>query len=237
MNAVTKTEEQMPTVEAESAQIIGMIGRLASDPNSDIEKMERLMAMRERMEDRERQAQFNTALSVMQDTIPAIEERGQGHGKITYAKWEDINKVIKPILAKHGFSLRFQVDTVDKVSVTATLAHMNGHEVSTSMQGGADTSGSKNAIQAIGSSVSYLKRYTACALLNITTHGQDDDAYSSEQDFDTTPWTSDILAAKSMDELKAIGQRLKDTEMPHSARTLLQGAWAGQAKEINNAGK
>ncbi|WP_185835578.1 ERF family protein [Pseudomonas aeruginosa] len=43
----------------------------------------------------------------------------------------------------------------------------------------ADTSGNKNAVQAVASSVSYGKRYTAGALLNFTTHGEDDDAFTA----------------------------------------------------------
>ena len=41
-----------------------------------------------------------------------------------------------------------------------------------------DTSGGKNNIQAAGSAISYGKRYTMSALLNITTHDEDDDASS-----------------------------------------------------------
>lgn len=43
----------------------------------------------------------------------------------------------------------------------------------------ADTSGSKNAVQAFGSSTSYGKRYVLCALLNITTRGQDDNGQTA----------------------------------------------------------
>ena len=230
---LTKIEPELPIVQTESAQLIDMIGRLASDPNSDIDKMERLMAMREKVLDREIKSAFNAALSDMQDAIPAIAERGSGHGSITYAKWEDVNKVIKPILKQYGFALRFEVDTKEGVSVTATLSHSCGFEVNTTMTSKADTSGSKNAIQAIGSSVSYLKRYTASALLNITSHGQDDDAYgTAPDDFDTTPWTADILEAKNKDELMVIAKKLKDEDMPHDSRTLLQGAWAGRLKDV-----
>jgi hypothetical protein len=38
-----------------------------------------------------------------------------------------------------------------------------------------DNSGSKNTVQAIGSSVSYGKRYVLCMLLNISTGGEDND--------------------------------------------------------------
>ncbi len=38
-----------------------------------------------------------------------------------------------------------------------------------------DMGGDRNRIQAIGSAVSYAKRYTATALLNLTSRGEDDD--------------------------------------------------------------
>jgi hypothetical protein len=41
-----------------------------------------------------------------------------------------------------------------------------------------DTSGSKNNVQAVGSSTSYGKRYTATLLLNIRTKGEDDDGHA-----------------------------------------------------------
>lgn len=47
-------------------------------------------------------------------------------------------------------------------------------ELSTRLRLPPDLSGDKNSIQAVGSSVSYGKRYTACALLNITSRGEDD---------------------------------------------------------------
>ena len=240
-NIVVKKDGAVPAAQNESAQVIDMIGRLASDPNSDVDKMERLMSMHERMLDRQAEVAFNEALAAMMPEIPAIQERGEiefkGKVQSTYALWEDVNDIIKPILSKHKFSLNFKTETKPEIKVTGILRHVLGHKETAEFTAGSDTSGSKNSIQGIKSTISYAKRTTADALLNITTHGQDDDAFSAGLDFDTTPWTSRILDAKSMDELNAIGSDLKDTEMPHSARTILQGAWAGQAKEIKNASK
>lgn len=236
MNQVTKIEAGEIIPQSESAQLIDMIGRLASDPNSDIDKMERLMAMREKVQQREAEIAFNDALSAMMPEIPAIEERGEIEfkGKIqsTYALWEDVNEIIKPILSKHGFSLNFKTKTSPEIVVVGILRHRLGHKDTAEFTASADTSGSKNSIQGIKSTISYAKRTTADALLNITTHGQDDDAFSAATGFDTTPWTAEILEAENMDELNAIAARLKEEDMPHSARTLLQGAWAGQAKEV-----
>ena len=67
----------------------------------------------------------------------------------------------------------------DVVVVTAVLDHQDGHQEATSLRLPPDVGVNRNNVQAVGSSVSYGKRYTACALLNITTRGEDDDARSA----------------------------------------------------------
>src|SRR6202043_3736939 len=66
----------------------------------------------------------------------------------------------------------------DLIVVTGVLSHRDGHAEETTMLLPADISGGKNPLQAIGSSTSYGKRYTAGALLNITSRGEDDDGWA-----------------------------------------------------------
>lgn len=164
----------------ESATILQVIQRAAADPQCDIEKMERLMAMHERMQAVSASAAFNTAMAEMQCELPSIAERGKGHGTVRYATLEDINDVIKPIMQKYGFAVSFKVEHAQAgISVTGILMHRQGHREQTTMLLPTDTSGSKNAVQAVGSSTSYGKRYVLCALLNISTRGEDDDGYAA----------------------------------------------------------
>lgn len=165
-----------------AASIIQVIERAASNPNVDIDKMERLLQMQERILDRNAKAAYSAALADMQPKLPVVVERGEiKHGdnkpvQSRYALWEDINEAIRPLLAQHGFALSFRTGRDgDRIIVTGVLSHRDGHSEQTSMPLPADQSGSKNAVQAVGSSVSYGKRYTALALLNITTRGEDDD--------------------------------------------------------------
>jgi hypothetical protein len=51
-----------------------------------------------------------------------------------------------------------------------------GHKIETSIEAGSDTSGSKNAIQAIGSTISYLKRYTLENVLGLSADEDNDGA-------------------------------------------------------------
>lgn len=124
---------------------------------------------------------FEAAFAALQVELPVVGEAGvvpeaAGRKSYTYALWEDINEAIRPLLARHGFSLRFRVaQEPQRITVTAALIHALGHREETSLTLPVDPSGGKNGVQAIGSSVSYGKRYTAALLLNITTRGDDDD--------------------------------------------------------------
>ncbi len=204
-------DSNTPIAIQESATVLQVIQKAASDPSCDIEKLERLMAMHERMQARQAEQQYTEALAAMQQELPAIAERGDANGRYSYALWEDINERLKPILAKHGFALTFRTPHNEKgVEVEGVLSHRGGHSERTSMLLPADTSGNKNAVQAVASSVSYGKRYTAGALLNYTTHGEDDDAFSavSQQPALDQRVVIDILErideAKDKDELAAI---------------------------------
>lgn len=166
------------------SNIMAVISRAAADPSCDIDKLERLMAMHERMQARDAEAEFNGAMAAMQSDIPSIAERGaivvNGQKRSDYATFEDINDVIKPIMQQHGFAITFKVENIAQgLSVTGILMHRAGHRESTTMLLPLDTSGSKNAVQAVGSSTSYGKRYVMSALLNLTTRGEDDDGHAA----------------------------------------------------------
>lgn len=185
MGAVAKSKPAAvgEVITAGPASIMEVIARAAADPSADVDKMERLIQMYERITDRDAKAEYSAALAEMQPQLPVITERGKistDKGKTvqsTFAKWEDINEAIKPVLAAHGFGLSFRTGTTaeGKITVTGILSHRAGHQEETTMVLPHDSSGSKNAVQAVGSSTSYGKRYTATALLNITSRGEDDD--------------------------------------------------------------
>jgi hypothetical protein len=182
------------------SSILAVISRAAADPTCDIEKMERLLVMHERMQARDAEAEFNAAMAAMQSDIPSIAERGaivvNGQKRSDYATFEDINDVIKPIMQTHGFAITFKVENVSAgLSVTGILMHRAGHRESTTMLLPLDTSGSKNAVQAVGSSTSYGKRYVMSALLNITTRGEDDDGHAAVPTANVTAAQASAISA------------------------------------------
>lgn len=176
----------------EASALISMIERAARDPNVDLDKMERLFVMQQAAHDRRAKAAYFAALSEMQPKMPVVGKRGAiskyekddrggktGRQEVMtrYAKWEDVVEAIRPTMAEHGFAISFRIayPTPDRILVTGVLSHAEGHSEETSMSLPIDNSGAKNNVQAWGSSVSYGKRYTAFALLNIVARDEDDD--------------------------------------------------------------
>jgi hypothetical protein len=197
----------VPRVGDETSALISMIERAARDPAVDLDKMERLYAMKERMDATMAKAAYISALAEMQPNLPIIDKRGKIERKskdsngsmkearaTKYALWEDVVEAITPILSAHGFSLSFRIKQDARVEVTAVLGHRAGHCEETSMSLPIDESGAKNNLQGWGSSVSYGKRYTAFALLNIIARGEDDDGNAAGDTSASTPVTPEDLA-------------------------------------------
>lgn len=185
MTALAKTNDTPAEPISISGGLLEVIARAARDPAVDIDKMERLLEMQERVIARQAREAYAVALAELQPKLPVITERGKILNKdkqvqSTYAYWEDVNEQIRPLLAEAGFSLSFRTGRNGAdITVTGVLSHREGHSEETTMTLPSDGSGNKNAVQAIASSTSYGKRYTAFALLNITTKGEDDDGQTA----------------------------------------------------------
>ncbi|HEX2726298.1 MAG TPA: ERF family protein [Beijerinckiaceae bacterium] len=179
-------EPQGPSV----GSVLQLIERAATDERVDVEKMERLLAMQERILAIQAKRDAMQAKQVMMAEMPRVSRHGEiiiaerGTRRVIqrtrYAKWEDIDAAIRPILSKHGFVLSFRSSegSDGKILMTAVLTHQGPagtYEETSTLPIPPDPSGSKNAIQALGSSLSYGKRYTATPLLNLVFEGEDDD--------------------------------------------------------------
>lgn len=185
MNAVTKRQETAPV--EYGASLMDVIARAASDPSVDIDKMERLIAMQERVQATQAKAQFTAAKIALRPELPTIDMRGRitirdkNTDKVIqetpFARFEDIHEAVMPVLTRHGFDVTFKngLGPDGKVRVTTILSHVGGHEEETYFDLPHDSSGSKNAVQAVGSSTSYAKRYGLLSILNIRVAGEDDD--------------------------------------------------------------
>jgi hypothetical protein len=164
----------------------------AINANLDIDKLERLLAMKERWDKEQARKGFFEALASFQDECPELRKTKKvsfstqkGTTEYHYAPLADIDRQIKPVLKRFGFTKRWEITDVNgKAKVKCLITHTNGHTEATEMEAPNDTSGSKNEIQAKGSAIEYMKRYTLIGALGITTADSDIDARLPDLDID-----------------------------------------------------
>ena len=186
-----KAQPLVTTGDSQAQSLIQVIERVAMNPNADIVKLEKLMDLQERIMNREEEKAFYADLATMQPELPRVIKSKDGHNS-KYAPLEDINDAIRPAMQKHGFAVFFDINQGDKcVEITTTLAHRLGHTKSLTIPLALDTSGSKNAVQAVGSTISYGKRYGICAILNISTGDDTDGNQSQDKETESNTITED----------------------------------------------
>lgn len=204
--------------ENDAGALMGAVLSLSTNPNVDAEKMERMLAMYRSIKADNAKTEYYRALALMKPKLPIIDRNGRievrektSTGKrdgalqqsTGYALYEDIDEAITPILADHGFVLTYRTGQAadGKVQVTGVLAHTAGHIEETLIVLPHDSSGSKNNVQAVGSSLTYGKRYAATMLLNIRTKGEDDDGNSASG--------NDTISSQQMDTILDLIERAK----------------------------
>jgi hypothetical protein len=205
MNAVAKTidHEQQNTSLAPITPMEMLDRAVAS--GAGIETLERLMSLQERWEKNQARKAFDDAMAAAKAEIPVISknrrvgyEHKDGKGETSY-RHEDLGEIartVDPILTKYGLSYRFRTtsETNQPVSVTCIVAHRDGHSEENTLTAGRDDSGKKNSIQAIGSTITYLQRYTLKAALGLAA-SSDDDGGKADQTVDNGPISEDQAKA------------------------------------------
>jgi hypothetical protein len=129
------------------------------------------------------------------------EKTGAG-GSYKYEDLATIAKIVDPILAAHGLNYRYKSESNGEVKVTCVISHRDGHCEENSLTSKPDTSGSKNGIQALGSAVTYLQRYTLKLALGIATSKDDDGAAGGR------PW-EECITDEQWNELSRLIEEVK----------------------------
>ncbi len=166
----------------EPQSIMQVLARAATNPRVDVQKLQALLDMQVRVENRQAEVEFNAALARLMPLLPEIQKNGvipDNFGKIRsrFARYEDIDRVTRPLLADEGFSISFRTEepSPGHVRVIGTLAHRMGHTRESSITVPITAPPKASGTQAVGSSVSYAKRYIVTNMLNIVTVGDDTD--------------------------------------------------------------
>lgn len=185
-NAVEKIHEG--EIQSIGDGILAVIARAAKDPNVDVDKMERLFAMQERVLARDAEQRFNEAMAAAQKEMPQIKRGGKNAStNSTYAELDAMSEKMSPVIAKHGFALTYGTDVSQipgHYGVTCDVLHVGGYskpyraDVPSDLTGMKGTPNKTNT-HAFGSTLSYGRRYLKMLIFDVATTDDDGRAASS----------------------------------------------------------
>lgn len=170
--------------QGDSRALMSMIQTAMSRPDFDVEKLERLLLVKERWEADEARKAYHAAMAEFKKNPPTIfkdnhvyyEKKDGSPVSYDHATLGHIVKQVTVSLSEHGLSASWNTERKDaRVYVTCTLTHRLGHSQSVTLDCAPDDSGGKNSIQAVGSAITYLQRYTLLAATGLATEFLPDD--------------------------------------------------------------
>lgn len=225
---------------SEPATILQVIQRAAADPQFDIEKMERLLAMKERMDAKAAETEFNAALSRVQAAMGRVQaDATNPQTRSDYATYGALDKAVRPIYTREGLSLSFGTEPVGDgmVGMVCYVSHSGGHTREYRAHVPSDGKGAKGndvmtKTHAFGSGTSYGMRYLLKMIFNIAIGEEDDDGNGANG-------SGDMRAAVLADLMKRVSEAAAKedlTKVWQSGVSVLQAAgdMAGY-KELKDA--
>jgi hypothetical protein len=224
----TRTAEQLAPNNGGLAVAVALtpveLLRIAVSQNADIEKLKQLMDLQERWEKNEARKAFVAAMKEFKTSPPVISKNKHVHfGQTDYnhATLDHVCDEVTKGLSAVGITHAWKV-TQDKefITVICVLTHELGHSEATQLIGVPDNSGSKNSIQAIGSTVTYLQRYTLLAACGLAASNDNDGQGAGKP----------IIPAE---ELEKNIKEISDAKTMDSLKFLFKAAY-GKAEELND---
>jgi hypothetical protein len=218
----------------EIATVLYAITAAANDPNVDIDKMERLLGMHERMHARANEQKFNAAMTKAQAAMaPISADAVNPQTRSTYASYAQLDRALRPIYTKNGFALSFDTEDSPKenhIRVLCYVSHAAGHVRTYKCDMPADGKGAKGGdvmtkTHAQGSAMTYSQRYLLKLIFNVAIGEQDDDGNGASP----PPGADGIREVSDADRLAdSLFQRLQAAKTDGEAAAL----WAEGAKAL-----
>lgn len=179
-------EAPPPATMPEAASILNIIDRASRDPSVDVDKLDRLLQMHERVQARNAQVEFDQALSDAQSKMERIRaDANNPQTRSKYATYAALDRALRPLYTEAGFSLSFDSgeSAPDVLRLLCRVAHKGGHREQHRLDMPADGKGAKGGdvmtkTHATGAAVTYGKRYLLGMIFNIAV-GNDDDGNSA----------------------------------------------------------
>lgn len=189
--AVPTVRVEAPLPAAQPATMLDIIDRASRDPSVDIDKLERLIGLKRELDAGEARRQYDDAMAKAQEAMKPIRANLENpQTRSEYADYAALDRAIRPIYARHGFSLSFGTgDTKleNHVRVVCTVAAY-GHREYPYLDMPADGKGARGndvmtKTHATGAAITYGKRYLLGMIFNLAVT-RDDDGNGADGDIE-----------------------------------------------------
>lgn len=196
MNAIVERKE--PSTAITPTELL----QLAVQQGADLDRLQKLMDLQERWEVNQSRKAFVAAMASFKANPPKIIKdkhvaftTSKGTTEYDHATLGQVCAAIIEGLAKVGISHSWDVAQAEnRIKVTCVLTHELGHSERVSLNSAPDDSGGKNSIQAIGSAVTYLQRYSLFAATGLAPVDDDDGQKADPAQFITERQVADLDA-------------------------------------------
>lgn len=211
--------EQLPVAAALTGNPMMDMLSEALRSGQSIDVIREIKSMAKELADDAARRAFEAAMSAAKAEIPTITKNRvvdftsqKGRTNYRHEDLGEIAKLIDPILGKHGLSYRYETVTEGgKVRVTCVVSHREGHSVRNELTADHDNSGNKNSIQAVGSTITYLQRYTLKAALGLAASNDDDGAKHGQK-------AQDLLKPEQVETIRDLIEKT-DTDIAKFCET------------------
>jgi hypothetical protein len=161
----------------------------ALEQHVGIDTMERLLALRERLQAEQARGAFLRALAAFQGECPVIlktksvtiRPAAGGGYSYRYAPLDIIVEQVRPYLQKYGLSYTIKTRQTDgTLTAICEAHHEGGHTEPSELTVPIDTAARMNDTQKVGAARTYAMRYAFCNAFGILTGDEDTDAVASD---------------------------------------------------------
>jgi len=154
MNAVVKSE-----LIAQSPQMPVQMAQAMLEKGLNPEQVSQMLDVQQKWEANEARKAFYVARAAFAANPPKVfkdKVNNQFHSR--YSSIANLVNTVQPALSAHGLHATWTAEqTGGTITVTCILAHERGHSERVPLSGPVDTSGAKNSLQQIKSTITYLK--------------------------------------------------------------------------------
>jgi len=200
--------------ENSSIALMRIIEKVSLMENFDASKLSLLLDTQLRFEANEARKLFEEAFARFKNHAPqilktkkvSISTKMGGTMEYSHAELDVITKSIGKALQAEGIQMAWDSDSVQGSPIVTCVLTGYGHtHRGAKLSGSPDTSGGKGTVQAIGSTFTYLKRYTLLATCGLEAEGMDDDGKTEGiPEEDMQQYLVNMEGCNDIDELKRV---------------------------------